>query len=183
LSASINLGGEVMFLTKKIFVLAGIYVLLSGCAHHYDPKSTTFTLDAIHEFTSSHTITLVNANTSDEKILYATNMGHKFYGNPKNWTEAAMAITSRELSSRGMKVSEGANKSLKMTVESMKGTFGAFVIRCEMDLKVETGDGYVKTYRGDNRSPATLYRAVDGAVMRSVTQMLRDEKIIAYLTK
>ena len=116
-------------------------------------------------------------------MLFAQNAGHKFFGNLQGWTATAIAITQRELTTRGMNVTENASKSLKLSIESVKGTFGVWLIRCETTLKVETTDVYIKTYVGDNSSPATLYRAADGAVMRAVAEMLRDEKIIAYLKK
>jgi hypothetical protein len=57
------------------------------------------------------------------------------------------------------------------------------VVRVVTTLTAETNHGYVKTYIGDNRSPATIYRAADGAVMRAVAEMLRDSHIVDYLTK
>ena len=108
-------------------------------------------------------------------------MGHEFYGNLKEWTETAMAITQRELTKRGMLVTASTSKKLKLSVSSILGTFGFAVVRVETTLKAETSDGYVNTYMGDNRSPATIYRAADGAVMRAVAEMLRDRKIVEYL--
>jgi hypothetical protein len=80
-----------------------------------------------------------------------------------------------------MRLATDAPKSLKLSIEEIKGTFDFWTIRCETRLRVETGDGYVNTYFGDNRSPATLYRAADGSVMRAVAEMLRDRKIVEYL--
>jgi len=74
-------------------------------------------------------------------------------------------------------------KKLKLSVNSIVGTFGFAVVRVEITLEAETSDGYVNTYIGDNRSPATLYRAADGAVMRAVAEMLRDPRIIDFLKK
>jgi len=69
---------------------------------------------------------------------------------------------------------------LSLSIEKVDAQLG-WVAKCKVWLKVETGDGYIKTYIGDNTSPATLWRAVDGAVMRAVAEMLRDESLIAYL--
>lgn len=155
--------------------------LLGGCTHHYIPNASTFKLDAITEFSSNNTISLVNAQSSTEDVLFASRGAHKFYGNFKKWTDTAIEISKRELNERGMNIEDDSQKSLKLSIETVNATFGFWVLRCEVTLKVETSDGYVKSYLGDNRSPASLYRAADGAVMRAVTEMLRDEKIVTYL--
>jgi hypothetical protein len=56
-------------------------------------------------------------------------------------------------------------------------------MRVILTLSAETGDGYIGTYTGNNQSPANINRAADGAVMRAVAEMLRDGKIVDYLTK
>ena len=170
-----------MFNKKQPFWILLILLVAVGCTHHYVPNASTFRLDYIHEFSSSNDISLENAQTDTEDILFATNVGHKFYGNLQKWTETAIAITQRELTKRGMQINDNAPKKLKLSVSSVKGTFGFAVLRIETTLKAETSDGYVNTYIGDNRSPATIYRAADGAVMRAVAEMLRDQKIVKYL--
>jgi len=159
------------------------FYALAGCTHHYVPEADTFSLDDIHEFSSSNSIWLESAQTDSEGLLFATNMGHEFYGNLKEWTETAMAITQRELTKPGMLVTASTSKKLKLSINSLKGTFGFATVRVEVTLKAETSDGYANTYIGDNRSPATLYRAADGAVMRPVAEMLRDGKIVDFLMK
>ena len=110
-------------------------------------------------------------------------MGHKFYGNLNTWTETAITITQRELYRRGMLVTASTSKNLKISINSIVGTFGFAVVRVETTLRAEASDGYVNTYIGDNRSPATIYRAADGAVMRAVAEMLRNPRIVDFLSK
>ncbi|MCD4743010.1 MAG: hypothetical protein K8R67_11105 [Desulfobacteraceae bacterium] len=168
---------------KSFISVFVILFLLGGCSHHYIPVASTYKLDSIIEFSTNHSISIVNSQLSTSDVLFATNGAHKFYGNLQSWTDTAIKITQRELTKRDMSVVKDAQKTLKVSIETVKGTFGVWVIRCETTLKVETSEGYVNTYSGDNRSPATLYLAADGAVMRAVTEMLRDEKIISYLKK
>jgi len=170
-----------MFNEKQPFWILLVLLATVGCTHHYVPNASTFRLDDIHEFSSANSISLENAQTATVDVLFATNAGHEFYGNLQKWTETAMAITQRELTKRGMQVTDNTSKKMKLSVSSVKGTFGFAVIRIETTLKAETSDGYVNTYMGDNRSPATIYRAADGAVMRAVAEMLRDRKIVEYL--
>ena len=160
-----------------------ILFFFGGCAHNYIPNASTFELDSIAEFSTTNSIAIVNSQSSTSDVLFGANMGHKFYGNYQDWTDTAIEITRRELSERGMNVAIDARKSLQLSIETVEGTFGTWVVLCEVTLKVETGESYVKTYLGKNRSPGGLYRAADGAVMRAVAEMLRDKKIIAYLKR
>lgn len=160
-----------------------VLLFLVGCTLHYVPKSSTFKLDSIIEFSSKNTITLVNSQTSLDDVLFVAAIGHKFFGNLQGWTDVVIEITRRELTTRGMNVIEDAPKSLKFSVETIKGTIGLHNYSCKITLKVKTSDGYIKIYSGNNRSPADLKRAADGAVMRAVAEMLKDDKIIAYLIK
>jgi hypothetical protein len=168
---------------KWLLSILLILLVTLGCTHHYVPEPDTFKLDDIHEFSSKNSISLENAQFATEEVLYASTMGHDEYANLPAWTDTAIAITQRELSKRGMHVADNQSKKLKLSVNSVKGTFRPLSIRVIMTLSAETGDGYVGTYTGNNQSPANLYRAADGAVMRAVAEMLRDGKIVEYLTK
>lgn len=117
---------------------------LSGCTHHYTPNASTFKLDSITEFTSKSNISLVNAQSSTEDVLFAENAGHEFYGKFQDWTDTAVEITQRELTKRGMTVVSGAKKSLSMSVEDVKVTVGFWAFRSITTVKVRTGEGYVR---------------------------------------
>jgi hypothetical protein len=162
--------------------LATFLLIGSGCTHIYVPNSTTFDFDAIPEFTSSKSISLTNAAQNSENVLFATNMGHKWYGDMRKWTDVAIAITERELTKRGMNISDSGEKSLNMSIKSARMSTGGWGFRGYVTLAVETGDGQKMRYVGEGPSP-TLTRAIDAAIMRAVAQMLKDEKITGYLTQ
>lgn len=168
---------------KRLLQIFAVLFFLAGCSHHYKPESATFAFDSITEFSSNKSISLVNTNPATGDVLFAEQAGSTFHGNYREWTDTAIDITKRELTARGMNVADNKQKSLKMSVETVDAEFGFFVIQCIVTMKVETGDGLVRTYTGDNRSPASIFRAADGAVMRAVAEMLRDQEIVSYLKK
>ena len=171
---------KIIYYSLSILLIIG----LSGCTRviNYTPNPSTFKMDVIEEFSSNNSISLINEQISTDDVEFASQGIAKFTGNLQEWTGTAIRITERELSKRNMNVTnEDVSKKLKLSIESVKGTFGAWVIRTEIRLNVETGDGYKNSYIGDNRSPANLYRASDGAVMRAVATMLNDPNIISYL--
>lgn len=167
--------------SRVVFISA--LLLLGGCGGPslYTPNPNTFRLDSISEFSSNKNIDLVNSQVPTEEIAFASNMGHDFVANRKAWTDTAVTILQRELSKRGMKVERGVQKRLALSVQNVNCEFGFSVIRCFVYLKAETGDEYTKVFIGDNRSPHGLFRAADGAVMRVVTEVLRDQEIVRYL--
>ena len=179
---SISLLFERSNLKQGIFTLVMLFAL-GACTHHYAPNASTFKFDPITEFSTNNFVSLVNSHTSADDVLYLAFAGHKHYGNYQQWTDTASEIARRELSKRGMTIVDSTQKSVNMSVETVNITVGMWAARCELTLKVATGEGYAKTYLGDNRSPATVNRAIDGAVMRAVAEMLRDQEIIAYLKK
>ena len=72
-------------------------------------------------------------------------------------------------------------KELKLAITRVNLFWGAWAIRCILSLRVETGDGYIQEFEGNNASPSTLYRACDGAVTKAVAALLNDGQIRQYL--
>ena len=158
-------------------------LFLGGCSLeiHHTPNSSTYELDTIPEFSSVKTITLGN-NQASNVVLIRTIGGHKHYGDLQIWTDTAIEITQRELTKRGMNVVTDSPKTLGLSIETVEVNPGFWVVRCDITLKVETSEGYVYTYMGDGTSQY-MHRTFDGAIMRAVAEMLRDNNIVAYLKK
>ena len=180
-----------MTIEKRMLATVAVLFLLSACTQNEQlvPNPSTFKLDTIPEFSSSNSISLVNDQPSTDNVLFMAKSADllvisvDLYTNLHAWTNAAIAITKRELTNRGMKVAEDESKELKLSILSANGTAGMWVHHGVTSLRAETGSGYVNTYIGDNRSPAGAFRAADGAVMRAVAEMLKDEKIVEYLAE
>ncbi|WP_455216880.1 hypothetical protein [Kaarinaea lacus] len=160
-----------------------LVIVVSGCAHTYQARPETFKLDAIPEFTAPVEISIINAQTDTTQRVHMRNMGSTFEGNFQAWTAAAVEIVKRELRARQATIKDGAQKKLELSIISFDGEAGFASFHYITKLKVKTGSGYEGTYTGDNRSPATVFRAADGSVMRAVTEMFRDPMIVKYITE
>lgn len=167
--------------TAKLVIVVGL--VTAGCSHNYTPNPDTFKSDPIADFKPSGEINVVNAQSSDADFLFASAGIHSYYGRLNEWTDAAVAIAKKELEKRGMVTALGAKKTLSMSITRANSVTGFWVVRGEISLMVKTGDGHSKTFFADNRSPASLFRAIDGAVMRAVVAALNDKKIVEYLEK
>jgi hypothetical protein len=177
-----------MITAKKLFLIIAVPFLLGGCAHHHVANPYHYQISLVSEFSSTSSISLVNVQTSTKDVLFARNGPHKIFANFQRWTEAAIALTQQELVKRGMKVEEHATKTLKLSIDSAKVTDNiSGMFSCDTTLKVETGDGYARTYLGQSSvfgiTFHIIYVTADNSVTHAVTEMLEDPQIINYLTK
>lgn len=158
--------------------------MLSGCAHDdfYIPDASR-PFEPIAEFSSTHSVTLQNAQLSTEQVN--VNDDVHLYANLNAWTGVAIAIASRELKQRGLSIVGRAPKSITMSIESAKMDIGWTTIETQIVMNVTTSDGYSATYVGKNSSgmAAVVHRQIDGAVMRVVHEMLMDPHIVNFLVK
>lgn len=166
----------------KLFQALILIIVVSGCSYTYQPRPDTFKMDSFPEFNAPVDISILNTQTDTTDRVHINNTGATFAGNMKSWTETAVKIAKRELIARQATVLDGAQRRLELSIISIEGEAGFAVFRYITKLKVKTGSGYEGIYTGDNRSPATVHRAADGAVMRAVTAMFRDPEIVKYIT-
>ena len=167
--------------------LAAISCVLAaaGCTHAYTPNASS-RMEAISpEFTATGEIALKNAQPSDQAVVFMRNMGSKFATSLRACTDVAITIARRELAARGMHSSDGAGKTLSLSVDSLETQVGAVKIQTQLVLHVTTGDGYSTKYVAENDSQmmANIPRQCNGAIMRGVKAMLSDPKIVEYLTR
>ncbi len=126
-------------------------------------------------------VSIINAQPNAESKMLGYIGGHQYYGSLNQLTDAVVTQLSQELGSRNVKVSDNAPKTLKVAVLNTKYTLGSWMLRVEMDLRVEAEDGYARTINVSNRSPGTVDGGFNGAVALGVIEILNDPKVIAYL--
>jgi hypothetical protein len=162
-----------------------IIITVSGCStikHTYKPRPETFKMDKFPDFNSPVAISILNSQPDDTNNVHLDRGIATFSGSKKSWTDTAIEIVKRELIKRQARIENGADKILKLSITSIDASESFWGIRYITKLKVITGSNYVNSYTGDNKSPATVFRAADGAVMRAVSAMFRDPKIISYIS-
>jgi len=164
-----------------LVTLCGTF-LLSACSFTYKPNIGLYKFEPIHEFKSSNTVTIMNTEKNTGDAVFYTNAGREWSSNKHEWAEAVVKITERELTLRGMKVQENADRKLEINVDSYKVTSGGWGFHGYIYINVKTGDGYQKRYTGDGGANRVEY-SMDIAMMKAVVAMLRDPLIVKYLTK
>lgn len=172
---------------SKLAVVTLAIAMTSGCAVFHVPKADPIAAGAVPIIHGKGTISLVN-NQPDKTVRPLGRAGFgKLQGDLNSWTEAAVALLGSEVNKAGLKVQSGGEKTIKVTVVEVKlGVSGidfvAAIAKGKVRIKVETGDGYVKEYSGEKNAmqpPSSCDKALTEAVMN----ILKDAKIVAYLSK
>lgn len=174
-----------MIYQKRLLLIAVLF-LVAGCTMYHVPNPSE-PIGPIDDFLTSNTVSLINVQDQAKEEIFLRCMGDKYTGKLHVWTDSAIQIARLALEQRGMKIVDKAPMTLSLSIESAEGFIGGFRKSCETTLMVETGDGYRRTYFGRHDAALVwgcleIFKAADYAVADAVTQMLRDEKIVKYLT-
>jgi hypothetical protein len=160
-----------------------LLALAGGCQYTYKPAvRESFDSDAVPKFSSSREISLQNAQMSND-----TYVSGQLAMNLRECTDVVLATAKRELSNRGLRVVDNNSRVLKLRVVSVKmasgGGFSGIQIAAE--LEAQAGNGYSVTYKGLTQSymAGQVNHMADYALSNSVVEMLKDPKIVEYLTK
>ncbi|MFC1884377.1 hypothetical protein ACFL2O_06390 [Thermodesulfobacteriota bacterium] len=164
-------------------VLFVLMIFFAGCTHYYVPKQYPVNAEAVPEIRGGGSLAIINGYESPYLMLIGMQGAHKWMGDMQQWTGTAAGLLKAELEKRKFRIIDGAPKTVKLKVVRAQIYWGFAAIRCILSLKAETGDGNTFEYEGNNASGWTLYRACDGAVTKAVTDLMKDPKIIAYLTE
>ena len=183
---------SMLFILCRILVLC-ILTISFGCGKHriyYKPDYTNrfYTPEQIPikpgmilkpEFNPVCTVTIINDQTNDKKIPIGA-YTHQWWGNLRMWTDTAIGVLRKELKKRDVKLIEESPKRLKLSITRAKLYWGFWIIGCTLNLKVETGDGYIVNLEETVES-TDLYDSGSGAVTKAVAAMFNDEEIWNYL--
>ncbi len=147
------------------FLLIMIFIV-SGCA--MTPIALPLKEGMLTEFHTNNSIALVNnANKPDLK----------------NWTNSVISFLSEQLEKRGAKMSPDSSRKLEIEITKVNqnGIYMYWAYKCDLILRVETGDGYVNEFNIHDVSGLSLQKACNFCVTKTVVEILNDLKIREYL--
>jgi hypothetical protein len=159
------------------------------------------TMEVAGPIAQSKPISFVNT-THEFKVVYLITLNYKkYYADFQAWADIIIAQLGDELQKRGVTViaPAGATSNTAMSshqkdavtqegeiapesyyifnvaVQDVKLVQGAWATRCIITVLVERADGHWShTYEGNNASPASAERAIDGATYRAVEAIIAD---------
>jgi hypothetical protein len=177
-----------MFLSQRLVLSLLIVVslfLFSACSHVTIPRGPIqVKMDVVGSMDISEPISLENGVPDSKLTLIGSQGFHKWYADYRVWTSFIVSHLETELKSRGVQLKPDSEEIFKVKVEQVGLYWGSFAIRCVVNVRVEKKNGtWSKTYEGNNASPATLYRAVDGAVYKAVVTIMQDKEFINAISR
>jgi hypothetical protein len=159
------------------------------------------TIEAAGPIATNKRISFVNSTTEFKVVLLAAIGYKKYYADFESWADIIIAQLEAELQKRGVNVmiaaGTAANKvtgspkeivgtqeaqatpesdyTFNVAVGDVKLIQGSWATRCVVTVLVERADGqWSHTYEGNNASPASAERAIDGAGYRVVEAIIAD---------
>jgi len=159
------------------------------------------TMEVAGPIAQSNRISFVNTTREFKVIFLGTFNYTKYYADFQAWADIIIAQLEDELQKRGVRIlaPAGAASNTAMSsqekvsvtkegeiapegfcvfnvaVQDVKLVQGSWATRCIVTVLVERADGYWShTYEGNNASPASAGRAIDGAAYRAVEAIIAD---------
>ena len=150
-------------------------LLFSACSHVVYPRGAIpVDVAKVGQINTTKVIALQNAQTESKLTLVAVQGSDKFYADFKQWSDFIVVQLGTELEKRGVRVKPEGNNVFKISVPNLRFFWGAWAIRCIVNVQVERKDGkWAKTYEGNNAGQ-NINRAIDGAVHKAVEAIIGD---------
>jgi hypothetical protein len=170
--------------TSRKVVLTLLVVILtflfSACSHVMIPRGPIpVKMDVVGAMNVNKPISLQNDVPESKLTIIASQGYHKYYADYRVWTGFIVNQLETELRNRGVQLSPDSQDVFKVRVEQAGIYWGSFATRCVVNVRVERKDGtWSKSYEGNNASPMSLYRTVDGAVYKAVVAILQDREFM-----
>jgi len=166
--------------TRSLLLLCLTALLFTGCSHYVIPEPQGIDPAYVPAFTSTKTFQITNNQPSKEKMEFGESGIGTFYGTLSEFTNEAVKLTTSELKKRGMTSSDDGEKVIKLAITHVEA-LDRFVYNCVIAMDVETKNGYQTTINANRISMSGGQGLWGGAITNVVTELLKDENIIAYL--
>lgn len=106
----------------------------------------------------------------------------------KQFTDTAIAMLTRAMDKHGIAVAPQAEKTITLRVRgptnlSMRGGLGATARTARLYLDAEFGDGTSTSLEAEETTGGEFTRAMDGAVLVALKDLVADEKFVAYMKR
>ena len=169
--------------SRKLLIFLLILIGFPGCGGtvSFVVKQYPMKEGMVPNFAGLQPVNVINAQDATDEILIGEDIrGVKYLANLQKWTDIAINILKTELHKRNIVTTTEAEKKIKLAITMAKFDV-RWAVKCTVDLKVETGDGYSMVFTRENRSASSYQKTCGRAVLWAVAAMLNDDTILAYL--
>jgi hypothetical protein len=154
---------------------------LCGCTTRLQSDPTTF--DVRQDATPSlraQGVALVNAYSAPVIVVVAQNRGSKVEADLREFTSTAIGILERRMKKDGLTMDPNATKRVTLRMKDVSVLFDGFASLGTVTVEADLANGAKRTFRIKNNT-SSGGRALDGAALRGVVELLKDEQFLAYM--
>jgi hypothetical protein len=157
-------------------------IAVGGCTSRVQSDPTTFEVrqDASSRMRGQQGFSVNNAYATPTVVVAYRRDKSKLEIDLRDFTETAVGMMERRMRKDGIDVAAGATKSVVLRIKDVSVLSDGFAMLSTVTMEAELGNGARKALRVKNNS-TSAQRALDGAMVRGVTQLLNDEEFLAYV--
>jgi len=161
-------------------------ISLCGCTTRALSDPTTFEVrdGAVPRLRGEQSIAVKNAYSAPTVVVVQRTQvigaDNKLEVDLKEFTDTAIGMLERRMQKDGITADVAAAKAVTLRVRDVSVLSDGFAALSTVTFEAELGNGLKTVLRIKNNS-TSAQRALDGAMVRGVTQLLNDEQFLAYI--
>ena len=161
--------------------LAALLLLATtGCTVDIQSRPASFDIQESTKLRGDQRIALRNAYQEPTVVTILRSGPTRWETDLRSLTDTGVSMLGRHMSRQGITIDGSASKKVTLRVHEVTATAAPFASRVFITLDAELGSGTTRSIRMPNTSPEAQ-RALDGAVVLGLTELLRDEQFLAYV--
>lgn len=150
-----------------------------------DPDTFSVAPAAVSHLRGPQTVALINAYETPTEVVIFRKSGSSWNTDLKELTNTAIAMLGRAMEKQGIRVAPQADKTLTLRVHQVSiGMYGMNIapqFPAKLVLEVRYLDGTKTSVEAMNVAPYSQTRAIDGAVLFALNDLVRHEQFVAYI--
>jgi hypothetical protein len=160
---------------------AALAMLVAGCSVTIgtSPNAYPFPSEEVFGVRSGVTVSVTNFYTAPERVELAS----RVFCDLQHFTATAVTMVQRELQDKGVTMSSDAEKTIVLKMVYPNWVRGMWSMIGRITLQATLGNGEEITIDAENKTAGNAPRAFNGAILRVVTALLKNETLAAYLNE
>jgi hypothetical protein len=163
---------------QRLALMTALLLLTACGTQPYTPTEYELRAGLIPSFRAAPT-TFENRQPSKEQTIVYSYMGSKMASNLHDITEVMVRQAAKELQ-KNAAATAGPAKTVGLRVKSLLSTYGVMSWTSKIVYDVELGSGE-KFEKVTTHGSGVLVQDLNGCIAEGVMNLLKDERVIAYL--
>ena len=157
-----------------------LFLATTGCTVDIPSRPAAFDIREGTKLRGDQRIALLNAYQTPTVVTIMRSGQTRWEADLKSLTDTGISMLGRHMSTQGITIDSSSTKTITLRVHEVSATVAPFANRVFITLGAELGNGTARSVRIPNTSP-DAQRALDGAVMFGLTELLKDDQVLAYV--